>query len=117
MADSIVSDRIKIILPPPQLPPASSAGTRPEGSASLPRESKEEMHFGFWKNGSVKKIGDQLVELQGQIMEMVGGITKKVSGNLQLEEVTVGLAISIDGDIGIVSAGAEASIELAFKVH
>jgi hypothetical protein len=35
---------------------------------------------------------------------------------MKLDEVTIGLSISVEGDIGIARAGAEASIELRFKV-
>ena len=34
----------------------------------------------------------------------------------ELDEVSIGLAVSIDGSIGIASAGAEASIELTYKI-
>ena len=58
----------------------------------------------------------QIEELQGKIATVVTSLTQSVAQNAELDEVSVGLAVSIDGDIGIASAGAEASIELTFKV-
>jgi len=39
----------------------------------------------------------------------------EVSKKFPVEEITLSLAISADGDIGLVSAGAEATIEIKFK--
>lgn len=38
-----------------------------------------------------------------------------VSQKFSVDEITLSLAISADGDIGLVSAGAEATIEIKFK--
>jgi hypothetical protein len=39
-----------------------------------------------------------------------------VAEKAELEEIAVGLAVSGEGDIGIVSVGAEVSIELTYKL-
>lgn len=88
----------------------------------LPREGEEgpqaEEHFG-WPSFTKKPVQDlaaQIAELQDKIASIVTSASKAVTQNAVLDEVTVGLAVSIDGNIGIASAGAEASIELTYKV-
>jgi len=95
---------------------------RPVTPEHLPREGEEgpggEQHFGsaFFTKKPVQDLTNQIVELRDKIAEIVASVSTSVPQNTLLDEVTVGLAVSMDGSIGIAGAGAEASIELTYKV-
>jgi hypothetical protein len=102
-----------------------NAPTAPLKSAPadyLPREEEkglkpeDQFGFAFFTKKPVEHLTAQIDELRGKIATVVTSLTQSVAQNAELDEVSVGLAVSIDGDIGIASAGAEASIELTFKV-
>jgi hypothetical protein len=113
MADS--SDLIKIISGPPAVAAVKAPDYLPsEGEPGLTPE--EHFGFAFFTNKPVKHLTDQIEELKGKIGTVVESLTHSFSQKAELEEVTIGLAVSVDGDIGIASAGAEASIELTFKI-
>jgi hypothetical protein len=109
------SNDIKIINAPPQ--PFKGAPL-----AYVPSEEepalKPEDHFGFafFTKKPVEHLTAQVDELRDKIAKLVTSLGKSIASNAELDEISVGLAVSIDGDIGIASAGAEASIELTFKV-
>lgn len=89
---------------------------------SLPREGEEgleaEEHaaWSFFTKKPVQDLTAQIDELRGKIATIVTSLSKAVTQDTELSEVTIGLAVSIDGSIGIASAGAEASIELTYKI-
>ena len=91
--------------------------------AHLPREGEEEPEaeerfgWGFFTKKPVQELTTQIDELRDKIAEIVASVSKVVAQNAILEEVTIGLAVSIDGSIGIASAGAEVGIELTYKMH
>ena len=95
---------------------------RPLTPGHLPREGEEgpeaEKHLGWalFTKKPVQDLTTQIDELRDKIAEIVASVSTTVAQNTILDEVTVGLAVSIDGSIGIASAGAEASIELTYKV-
>jgi prefoldin subunit 5 len=64
----------------------------------------------------VKALTKQIEELRGQIADIVKALSLCVAEKAELEEIAVGLAVSGEGDIGIVSVGAEVSIELTYKL-
>jgi hypothetical protein len=109
------SNEIKII----NAPPAPFKGAPAD---YLPSEEgpglKPEDHFGFafFNKKPVEHLTAQVDELRDKISTLVTSLGKSIAANAELDEISVGLAVSIDGDIGIASAGAEASIELTFKV-
>ncbi|HEV2349290.1 MAG TPA: hypothetical protein VG028_05520 [Terriglobia bacterium] len=106
---------IKIISGPPPTP----AGAEPE---SLPREgefpgvAEEHLRWPHFTSKPVKQLTDEIANLKGQLAVIVQHLAQSVVDNATLDEISVGLAVSLEGDIGIASAGAEASIELKFKV-
>lgn len=111
-------DEIKIITGPP----ATALASKPEDI--LPREGvspKEEDHFNlpkikFFTKKPVEQITNQIEELKGTISKVVTTLSQCVVEKTELDEVTVGLAVSVEGDVGIASAGAEVSIELTYKI-
>jgi len=57
-------------------------------------------------------------KLSASLSHAAAAIQQKVAttfGSLTLDEITVSLAITADGDIGIATAGLEASIDVTFK--
>jgi len=110
------NDEITIINAPPTVQVATTPATY------LPREGEKgvtaEDHaaFGFFTKKSVQDLTAQIEELRGKIGTIVTSLSQSFTKNAELDEVSIGLAVSIDGHIGIASAGAEASIELTFKV-
>jgi hypothetical protein len=106
-------ETIRLILPP------AAAAAPPPPKAGLPRTGPagEQLQSGFWTRISLDKLKTQIGEMQGKITSMVGEFAQHQGPGMKLEEVTIGLSISVDGDIGIASAGAEASIELSFKIE
>jgi hypothetical protein len=72
-------------------------------------------------SAAAKKVGvaaDALVEQIAKTVGVVSGAIDKMesaSRNYSVDEITLSLAITAEGDIGLVSAGAEATIEIKFK--
>jgi hypothetical protein len=79
-------------------------------------QAEEHFGFAFFTKKPVEHLTAQIEELKGKIGTVVTSLSQSFAENAELDEVSIGLAVSIDGDIGIASAGAEASIELTFKV-
>lgn len=97
---------IKII----NAPAAIVKGADPE---YLPREgegpaAQQHLAWTFFTKKPVQDLTAQIDELRGKIATIVTSLSKVVSQNAELDEVSIGLAVSIDGNIGIASAGAEA---------
>lgn len=76
-------------------------------------------------SNAIKKVGDAIeigVEtLEGQIINILNSFNstldriETVSNKFNIDEFSLSLAISAEGNIGLVSAGAEATIEVKFK--
>lgn len=62
-----------------------------------------------------EQLDKKLADIIAQLQEVIGKIEKSPVGQMQLKGVEVGLAISAEGSIGIVSAGVETSITLSFE--
>lgn len=62
-----------------------------------------------------EQLDKKLAETIAQLQEVIGKIEKSSVGSMQLKSVEVGLAISAEGSIGIVTAGVETSITLSFE--
>ena len=109
---SEADDTIRLILP--RRAPAIASGP----PTALPRDKppSEQLQAGLWTRISVEKLKTQITELQGKLAGVVVQFARTPAEGMTLEEVKIGLSISIDGDIDIASAGAEASIELSYKV-
>lgn len=107
------ADKLVLILPPRPLVVAPALAP-----TTLPREgvTQERLQSGFWTNISLSKLKAQISDLQAKIGPVLTDLSKSVADNMELDEVVLGLAISVEGDIGIASAGAEATIELTFKI-
>jgi len=112
---SKVDGMIKIINAPQVVAPVQSVEhlQRPEKRGP---KAEEQFGWAFFTNKPVKNLTDQIDELKGKIATVVKSLAQSVADNAELDEISVGLAVSINGDIGIASASAEASIELTFKV-
>jgi hypothetical protein len=77
---------------------------------------EEHFKWPFSVKKPVTELTKEIAKLKSQIGTIVGSLAQLGITGAELHEVTVGLAVSIEGDIGIASAGAEASIELAFTI-
>jgi hypothetical protein len=94
-----------------------------EQTSHLPREGEKpdetyEEQFGwvFFNKKSISHLEDEADQIAKKLNGLVTRFANVVADKGKLEEITIGLAISIEGDIGLASAGAEASIELKFKI-
>lgn len=61
---------------------------------------------------------DDFSEKFGEIIDKVRLIVEKIKGGVggyEAEEITIGLAVTAEGDIGIATAGVEASIEVCLR--
>lgn len=58
----------------------------------------------------------ELERTKEKVAQLVKTLAGTVAEGLELDEVSVGLAISLEGSIGIASAGAQASINLSFQI-
>jgi hypothetical protein len=108
------NETIKIINAPQQVVAAASGDYLPkEGD-----ESKPEFHAGwrFWEPKSVPDLAEQLKDTKAKVVKMIEGLGTTIYQGMELDEISVGLSVSIEGSIGIASAGAESSIELKFKI-
>ena len=109
------TNMIKIIAGPLPAVPA-------EDLDYLPTEGEEAQHgtehsvLTLFSKTPVERLTEQIEALRGQLGSLVRSLSHSFSENTELDEITIGLAVSLDGDIGIASAGAEASIELMFKI-
>jgi hypothetical protein len=104
------------IINAPQLPVKSGPADYLPREAPSDLKPEDQFGFAFFTKKPVEHLTAQIDELRGKIATLVTSLGQSIAANAELDEVTVGLAVSIDGDIGIASAGAEASIELTFKV-
>jgi hypothetical protein len=89
----------------------------------VPREGEApdqtyEQHFSFtfFNKKSITHLESEADDIAKKLNGLVKRFAKVVTESAELDEITIGLAISIEGDIGLASAGAEASIELKFKM-
>lgn len=85
----------------------------------LPQTGPEEEEHALWPFSTkkpVKELTEQIEEIKAEVAEIVKSLAKVVADNAELEQVTIGLALSIQGSIGIASAGAEAAIQLSYKI-
>jgi hypothetical protein len=112
---SDVSNTIKIINAPQAVTAVQPIEHLPRSKKPGPK-AEQQFAWAFFTNKPVKLLTDQIDELKGKIAIVVKSLAQSVADNAELDEISVGLAVSVDGDIGIASAGAEASIELTFKV-
>jgi hypothetical protein len=112
---SDLSDTIKIINAPRVVNAVQPSDYLPRPEESGPK-AEEQFGWAFFTNKPVQHLTDQIDELRGKIATVVKSLAQSITDNAELDEISIGLAVSIDGDIGIASAGAEASIELTFKV-
>jgi hypothetical protein len=108
------NDEIKIIGPPPAVVADAAAG--PLAREGEPESGEEHSLWRPFKSKPVQEIGAQLAKVKEQVGVIVEGLSKSMSDKVELKEITVGLALTIEGDIGIASAGVEASIELTYDV-
>jgi Flp pilus assembly secretin CpaC len=106
-------NEITIISAPQLIAPVQSADYLPR-TKKLGPQSEEQFGFKFSSKKPVKYLTDQIDDLKGKIALVVKSLAQSVTDNAELDEITVGLAVSVEGDIGIASAGAEASIEMTF---
>jgi hypothetical protein len=111
----------QLLLISPAVPPAMP------GQVSEDREGAEEQ--GKIKDAVVALVGratkikpvdaekfaDRLSESIADTAKAVQGKILKTFGEFTVDEVAISLAITAEGDIGIASAGMEASIEVTLK--
>jgi hypothetical protein len=77
---------------------------------------QEQFKFAFFNKKSISHLEEEADKVAEKLNGLVKRFAKVVTESAELDEITIGLAVSIEGDIGLASAGAEASIELKFKV-
>jgi hypothetical protein len=109
------ANEITIIAGPQSVLPAQSLEYLPPEGEGVPHGELQGLPS-FITKRPIDKLTGQIEALRGQLATLVKSLAQSVSENTELEEITIGLAVSVEGDIGIASAGAEASIELTFKV-
>jgi hypothetical protein len=70
----------------------------------------------FAKKGTVEisRVKGQLDSTLAQTRDLLESVENQTFGEWGLNEITVGLAITAEGTIGVATAGVEASIELKF---
>lgn len=61
-----------------------------------------------------KDMAAELNKITGQIEKLIAVVKTSPVGDMRLDGIEVGLAISAEGSIGIATAGVEASITLSF---
>jgi hypothetical protein len=69
---------------------------------------------GFEEKIDVDKIKTNLDDCLSGIGDVLSDLRQKAMAGWELESVTVSLAVSAEGSIGIATAGVEASIEVSF---
>lgn len=62
-----------------------------------------------------RRIQDSLTEIVAQVGTMIETIRSGPVGDLELEGLEVGLALSAEGTVGFATGGIEANITLKFK--
>ncbi len=109
------ANTITIIAGPQPVLPAQPLDYLPPEGEGAPHGEEQGLPS-FMTKKPIEKLTGQIEALRGQLGTLVKSLAQSVSEDTELEEITIGLAVSVEGDIGIASAGAEASIELMFKV-
>lgn len=70
-------------------------------------------------DGVARKIDSEQFLLQvEEAVEKVRAIAERIkgrAGEFEADEITIGLAVSGEGSVGVATVGAEASIEIRFK--
>jgi len=61
------------------------------------------------------KVRKDLERIRGEVEEMLKALANPAVGDLKLSEVTIGVAISGEGNFAIATVGVEASVELKFS--
>lgn len=65
---------------------------------------------------SIQKLEEQLVSVHGQIGALIDGLRTKLPEENRPKSISVGLAISGQGGIGIATVGAEVAVQLTFDL-
>ena len=65
---------------------------------------------------SVSQLNDGLADLRESLMALVTSAKETFDDDVKPESISIGLALSANGSIGVASAGAEVSIELTFRL-
>ncbi len=104
-----MNQQIKIITAPAAVPtaPVDRMGGEAQGLVS------KSMAKGF-KNLAVEDFEKGISEAMTSVRNMAERL-KSIAGDFETDEITIGIAVSADGDIGIASAGVEATIEVKLK--
>jgi hypothetical protein len=70
-------------------------------------------------DGVARKIeSEQFLRQVEEAVEKVRAIAERIKGRVgefEADEITIGLAVSGEGSVGVATVGAEASIEITFK--
>jgi hypothetical protein len=70
-------------------------------------------------DGVARKIdSEQFLRQVEEAVEKVRAIAERIkgrAGEFEADEITIGLAVSGEGSVGVATVGAEASIEITFK--
>jgi hypothetical protein len=114
---SSANQEIKIIGPSGFVTSVQSLGHLPLDTEGLGPEQHSLRSF-FTKK-SVSHLESEVDDLIGKLNGLVrrfASVAISEADKVELDEITIGLALSVEGDIGLASAGAEASIELKFKL-
>ena len=84
-----------------------------------PRDTAE-LHGGLLNSKSkiekkIDVLGENLEKCMTEISELLSKVHNHAIENWTIDGVTVGIALSAEGSIGIATAGVEASLEVSFK--
>ncbi len=71
--------------------------------------------FGHEKPVDLSKVKQNLDNSIAQISSVLSDLKKKAIDGWELESVSISLAVSAEGSIGVATAGVEAAIEVSFK--
>jgi len=108
---------IPIIIPGPALQPEPAAPVESE-DAFTPhaRSSRALGALGKVKEVDYERLRENLEKIQGELGETLASLDREPASNgFSLSEVSVALAVSGEGSIGVASVGVEASITLTFS--
>jgi hypothetical protein len=107
---------IKIIGPAKPTPVVEQTSHLPREGENPDETYEEQFGWAFFNKKSISHLEDEADQIAKKLNGLVTRFANVVADKGKLDEITIGLAISIEGDIGLASAGAEASIELKFKI-
>ncbi len=105
-------------------PPTGPAGSAPNWKAPPDGFEEQALHVpAFVKNIFVRKPKDvdlgrlqnALEKAEDEVAALLGALKHQSAGGFHLKSVDVDLSVSAEGSIGVVTAGAEASITLSFE--